>query len=258
VPAILRSLAGLGKSIAFTGDSMMFQTAVAFECEFLRDGYAIRQESEDKRETQNWRHGVYNVISWRVAVEGAEQDADVYHFAQYRYNRTSFRDFEEMLAKADVLVVNFGVHWLSREAADYRDAMRDLFDFLRPHVATHTIVWRETYAQHFDSEGGEFAASSERCVDVVYGEKERHMWRDVIVREVLEELDLPIAYLNETSSGSAEPGSVFWLPVHDYSRLHWKDVHKVHPATGMCEATHVCHAPRVWGGVWNMLARAII
>ena len=144
---------------------------------------------------------------------------------------------------------------------DYRRDMLKLFTFLKPHASTHKIVWRESFAQHFASEGGEYQKGAERCVPVEYGKKHGHMWRDVIVREIVEseEIDLPIIFLNETAGRKQPepgPGAIYWLPAADWTVKNWLGVHKT-SKEGVCEATHVCHAGGVWGHFWELLERVV-
>ena len=94
---------------------------------------------------------------------------------------------------------------------------------------------------------------------IKYGDKYPHMWRDMIVRETIEELGMQIIFLNETTRSTAEnSGGIFWLPVHDESRHNWVDLHKVHPTTGNCEATHVCQAPGLWGNMFGTLTNVML
>ena len=41
--------------MAFLGDSMMFQTAIGFECELLRNGWTIIEHSKEDRDKEKWR-----------------------------------------------------------------------------------------------------------------------------------------------------------------------------------------------------------
>lgn len=48
---VTSTLAALGsRSMAFLGDSMMFQTTVGFECEALSEGWAIVEHTDEPRE----------------------------------------------------------------------------------------------------------------------------------------------------------------------------------------------------------------
>lgn len=80
-----------------------------------------------------------------------------------------------------------------------------LYDSLRP-------------SQHHDNEGGEYKSAGNKvktknCVDVVYGDRFSHMWRDVIVRDVALGLGFDIVWLNETSNGAEKSERpLYWLP----------------------------------------------
>ena len=146
----------------------MYQQATAFECELLRQHYEIAHTSLKKREKRKWRIGIGSVNEWTVKVDEAE--AEVLYFLQYRYNDTSWKDMEEIMRRAKLVVINFGVHWLIKD--EYEASMRQLFEFLNEgnYLGTHQIVWRETFSQHFENEGGEWAKElklkSSPCVGV--------------------------------------------------------------------------------------------
>ena len=159
------------RTMSFMGDSMMFQTAVGFECEALGEGWAIGDHTEELRDKVRWRYGIGGIEGWEFK-RGA-QSRDVRHYAIYRFLE-NLVDVDEVLASSDVIVVNFGVHWM--QSSEYKRAMESLLAHLLPHSETHTIVWKESYSQHHDNEGGEYKSNgnptkTSDCVDVVYGDR---------------------------------------------------------------------------------------
>ena len=148
---------------------------------------------------------------------------------------------EEILSRADVVVMNFGIHRMDSPANEYR---RDMTTFLR----IYDLTCRLCDGSRLPSTSTRKAASTIRGESVVWVSSTATttltMWRDMIVRETIEEPSVQIIFLDETTRGTAEnSGEIFWLSVHDESRHNWVDLHKVHPNTGNCEATHVCQAP---------------
>ena len=156
-------------------------------------------------------------MEWQVSK--GDSSARFSHYAVYRFLQ-DFSDVDEALGNSDVLVLNFGVHWMENQ--EYLKDMKALFTHLLPHMTTHTIVWKETYAQHHDKEGGEYEkggdAKTKNCVDVVYGDRFSHMWRDNLVLGVAADLGIDVVMLNETAREEIGTPALYWLPAHDESR----------------------------------------
>ena len=84
---------------------------------------------------------------------------------KYTYTHTRARDrpYPDMSNVADaardtdVLVINTGLHYL--DAGLYRKVIRDMLETLLPFSKTKVLVWRETTAQHVNSDGGEWPPS---------------------------------------------------------------------------------------------------
>ncbi len=89
-----------------------------------------------------WRYGIGGVEEWEF--KRGDQTRSVRHYAIYRFNQTLV-DIDEALASSNVVVVNFGVHWM--DSREYREAISSLLAHLLPHASTHTIVWKESYTQ---------------------------------------------------------------------------------------------------------------
>jgi hypothetical protein len=173
---ILHYLDATSSTLAFAGDSLMAQFAVGFECEFLRRGFRILQQSNDDRELPKGQDGLEKVQEWVVGGESlSATGAKVLHFAQNRYDK-SWAGMVEILERADVVVMNFGLGWEGAPTAEYRDDMTALFEFLRRQAASggKTLVWRETFAQHPDSPQLSLTATSQ-CGEVEYSSKFPHM-----------------------------------------------------------------------------------
>lgn len=82
------------------------------------------------------------MLEWEF--KRGDQTRNVRHYAIYRFDETLV-DIDEALASSDVVVANFGVHWM--DSRGYREAISSLLEHLLPHASTHTIVWKESYAQ---------------------------------------------------------------------------------------------------------------
>lgn len=61
---------------------------------------------------------------------------------------------------ADVLVVNFGLHWLVHEKKEFVNEIRELVKVLKNFASQEgkVLIWRENSAQFHLSDGGEWPA----------------------------------------------------------------------------------------------------
>jgi hypothetical protein len=83
--------------------------------------------------------------------------------------------------------MNYGVHFHINEIPKYQHSIEILFKSLK-HVmqmenlaqaTVSTLIWRESFAQHFDREGGEYflegsKRTTENCADVRFGKEVHH------------------------------------------------------------------------------------
>ena len=64
--------------------------------------------------------------------------------------------------ETDVLVINTGLHYL--EAEPYINVTKKMLKTLLPFAQKKILIWRETTAQHVNSDGGEWPVSKFVCM----------------------------------------------------------------------------------------------
>ena len=66
----------------------------------------------------------------------------------------------EAAEATDVLVVNFGLHWLVDEKNNFEKEIKRLLEVLKAFASTpgKVLIWRESSAQFHLSDGGEWPA----------------------------------------------------------------------------------------------------
>ena len=191
------SIAGLlhalgNRTLAYAGDSVTAQIASATECAWLRSGRQAnagaregarfetvhRRVHERHKRTGNatypgleeklgWPYGASYIKERHVRGAPAAPAAPAAPratFLDYLMYRPypDMTELRELCARSDVLVVNWGVHYLYSARFgwyEYRDEMlavlRELQRCSRAHPAK-TVIWRETTAQHHHSFSGEY------------------------------------------------------------------------------------------------------
>lgn len=274
--AIFDSLLRNNWTLAITGDSIMRQMVHGLECEWLRSGeyetVSLRDEPRTKRGF--WRLGIGQVLEWKVGKKSNESRVDNHHqvvrirfYDQYRpYDDMS--EMEEIVTQNDIVLLNFGVHWMWYQVSQFETDMRRLWTFLRPYTSQRMLIWRETYPQFHKHDGGEFFSAGapkltddRRCDYPNYGPTMKHMWRDKRITTTLATLNISIDYVNQTAHSHHEmnPSLVYWLPVHDpmlglRPDMHPVDVNPNAIGNETCDATHMCHSPYIWTDTWQGLA----
>jgi hypothetical protein len=294
---ILHALASKNKTLTLTGDSVMYQQFVGMECEWLSRGYvssvtlgeAVDLKEEMKTLKLGWRYGVSQITQHVITVPNKNTNevnfARINFYFQYRPIPGEFKQFAQLMDSTDVAVINFGVHWLTaKDTKGYEREMGDLFDFLfkeKDYGKTKTIVWRETFAQHFNSTGGEYGVPrlGKQCepnidYNMAKTGENIHQVREIIIKKAIERStggDVGIVFLNETKSiddrkaaverereregVEGKTNTVLWLPATDVSAKTWGGLH---PQFGdKCEGTHYCHTKYIWMNLWKELAKGV-
>ena len=224
------------KTITFTGDSIMYQNVVAFECAWLARGWTtVFQERRSRKKHEGWRFGVGTIEEFRI--QKGPYRVNVRFFLQYR-PYSDGREWDEIL-QTDVLFLNFGVHWRNPSMAKaYRRAMSDVFSRLNQTI----VIWRETTAQHFDHDvHGDFSPGMNEipCVS----RSRLAGWRRKIITNV-SRFSVPTAPLDSCDS--------FFIPF-----LNQSDHYDLHLSAFSGCNTHFCHTPYFWEPVWQSLTRIL-
>lgn len=281
--------ASVGSRIAFIGDSVMKQVHSAFVCNLLRNATgAVREYTSKLISTEpvseSWRLGVKTKHVYNITLMDNHR-VSMNAFRVYRPDLESEAGVQEILdivQSNDVVLVNFGVHWLQREEVSYADTLRTLFQLLFKELLESTketvLIWRETHAEHFHSAGGEYPATynpvfnlsqeafknvSGTCrTQTLFTEDHGPMRRDKIAYRVAVETGFQVVLLNSsldtglpvnTTSPSLGVPVLYWFPLWQYTSDHAGSLQ----IFGRGCNTHICYTPIFWAPVIENLYNII-
>ena len=156
-------------TIALIGDSMHNQIYDGLSCELERRHYQINKTSIDLNPTKETsyiyrRYSQMEIINIRSPTWPPEQTSVTIQFHRVYMLPLVNNDMEALTAQADVVVLGFGLHYwydnttghIFKRQNQYIEAMKDLFQNVTNQGHVQLLVHRETSAQHFDADGGEF------------------------------------------------------------------------------------------------------
>jgi hypothetical protein len=253
--AVIELLAGRGgDGLSMTGDSLMYQFAVAAECDWLRSGCTQHEDHHlvkeiDHNRSIDFHYRPGDRLRWNVTC-GDLPPVHVQFQLQYR---PSVIEVGRLLSSTPrgVVLLNFGVHYLRPHRAMLKTELGVLFRLLKQwqerNVTHRTLVWRETFAQHVDSDGGEWDAPhlTEGCAtNVTFSDQAPRQWRDIQILEIARRARV-ITHV---------------LPGFNHTLSHPRN----HPGFGktgdsktkrqeQCEKSHFCHNPLFWAPLFENL-----
>jgi hypothetical protein len=158
--------------IVLLGDSMHFQVMDGLKCELERRNYHVVSHKMDHNPNKTNTHLFRRLLkTYAIQVRSNLWENSthptvvtiVYHM-MYLVPLIHPGTIATLTSRADVVVLGFGLHWLyqnmghplkTRDA--YVTAMADLFRDISRQDRVKLLVHRETSAQHFDADGGEFS-----------------------------------------------------------------------------------------------------
>jgi len=157
-------------TVAFLGDSMHAQVFDGLMCELERRNYNVTVDHVDRnpQKLKSYpyrRHSYSHVLHIQSTAWPEHQQVTLQYHMMYLLPLID-DSVLEMTAQADVVVLGFGLHWyysddsplvLLKRQSSYVSAMRDLFHNITNQGHVKLLVHRETSAQHFDADGGEFS-----------------------------------------------------------------------------------------------------
>jgi hypothetical protein len=156
-------------TIALIGDSMHNQIHDGLSCELERRNFLVNRTIIDHNPTRDptypyRRHALSEKLTIRSPAWSSSQESVTLHFHRIYLLPLINNAMEALTAEADVVVLGFGLHyWYSntthefKRMTDYINVMSDLFQNVTQQGHVKLMVHRETSAQHFDADGGEFA-----------------------------------------------------------------------------------------------------
>ncbi|CAJ1935031.1 unnamed protein product [Cylindrotheca closterium] len=250
--SIVETLMELNLTLSFVGDSLTRQSNAGLECELLRRGYMVRSKksSVTKREGCSWRDCIGEWMVFTVTNPTNMKTATFNHFGMYRPDPSNLDLKEIILPHSDIVIFDHGLHWKPKEQARFAEAMtRYLQGFQDANLTM--LAWRETSAQHIDSDGGHYGleAKSKNCVPI--HPDHQAGYRMPIMQQAAENAGLQWRSLAEPdfSAQDKETNEIVFLPFRDYT----VPLHYLHPN----ECTHYCHTPYLWLPLWRSLRIAL-
>ena len=254
-------------TLIFYGDSVTRQQINGLLCELQRRSYRVQSQTTQTNGQLSYQQTL-TVTSSSSSLSLHDQPVKILFFNQQHIPEPA--DLES-LPRGSVLVMNFGLHWAwgaRRERMSpsrYNDTMHRLFRGLALHAERfRLIIHRETSAQHFDSNAGEFfllsANSSQHCAvlrDVGRGDGDSNSsnslvgWRELVVKSAASNNGFRVVTTQSpTVDGHASASVLYVQPFFNFTR----QLHGFHPiGDGQQDCTHFCSSPYLWWPLWNSL-----
>jgi len=178
-------------------------------------------------------------------------------FFQYKPNVNQTENIRPIVGDGtpDVLFFNFGLHFHPWQISTYENRMFTVMNELTKHNIS-LLAFRETSAQHFNSNGGEYKGrNGSECVpvdtkDSLFG------WRDRAFSAGAKLSGFRVLVADPSSKNSlslvsrtAHDEEVVVVPFANFSA----EFHDLHPN----ECTHYCSTPHLWYPLWRSLRFAM-
>ena len=153
-------------SIALIGDSMHSQVAEGLGCELQRRNYIVNSKWNEHTvpEKGNYKnkHHSTKIMKVRSRTWSEEDVVTMKYHLIYKVPLLREGEFLALTKEADVVVLGFGLHWWYKGQGEgkekYSKDMAGLFRNITDQGHVKLLVHRETSAQHFDADGGEYSA----------------------------------------------------------------------------------------------------
>jgi hypothetical protein len=165
------------RRIAIVGDSVQTQLFTGLECELFRRGFNISdwkidawKELPPPPNRTAWKYGVKDQQCFNVTVPvwmsnfGSQRpQVEVCNFQHYR-PYLNMKQHKQIADTSDIMVIDYGLHFLTdqidssgaNEMVEYESSLNALLNMFKDAPDCH-LMYRETSAQHFDRDGGDFS-----------------------------------------------------------------------------------------------------
>ena len=143
-------LAARDKTVVFLGDSVMNQIFDGLLCGIQRRTGAVLRIVTYERGRKRWYYGA----GLRSVLKVDTTNTTLVLHREFRFHPSGLT-VKEACHGADILVVNFGLHWNNMQ--QYSKDMKTLAVFLKQHCSGTEIIYRGSTSQHFFSENGRFS-----------------------------------------------------------------------------------------------------
>lgn len=257
-------------TVAFFGDSMTNQVVQGLICELQRRTYRVQQTRIPGKQDV-----CKKCIKWTLLLHISSpawlpgQTVEMKFFFQYRYPFYYPEEELQVATSADVLILNLGLHWswngrmYETGRMHYRKSMSDFLGHIHQHGTQQLLVYRETSAQHFDADGGDWGlrtnASRKECVPIIQSlTTQATKWRESKVLKAAKKQGYRTMTMLWNNSESAESllnddattPTLVVLPWWDFTARH----HEMHPFQ---ECSHYCSSPFLYLPLWRGLRLAM-
>jgi len=256
-------------SIAFVGDSMQSQVVDGLSCELERRQYTVTSATtlHEQHEGDIYhRHSSTRELQIRSSLWDSSDTVSIKYHMIYRLPLDVNAGQLEAIFDADVVVLGFGLHWNygSNEQGLYIQAMGDLLTTIRQQQRVKLLVHRETSAQHFNADGGDFVLWGNsrtlgveevaKCTSFATDSKS-YFWREKAIRRAANHSGHAIVVAGpdmlkrrqDISTGISS--ELFVLPYYHYTANH----PQLHPQGQVGDCTHYCSSPFLYMPLWRSL-----
>lgn len=263
------------KRISIVGDSVQQQLFHGFECELRRRHFdvstaVIKTWPEIKEKLPGdrvgWKYGVKADICFNVTVPQwmnhnqhnqqlnqlhslSSPHVEICHFNHYR-PYPDMAQHMDIANSSDVMMINYGVHYLAddKTANEFEQSLESLLKVFDNSECL--LMYRETSAQHFDNDGGEWSdrfngndGDNIVCTPITGTVK----WRTRMFKEVAKNSGYSVVDSFHQPKVKKE---VVFLPFFDWSSklISLKDGQ---------DCTHFCYTPHMWYPMWRHVRIAL-
>lgn len=267
------------KRIAIAGDSVQRQLFHGFECELRRRNFEVSvpvdkswprpRENEDWNQS-GWKYGMRGQTCFNVTVPqwmNYSQHPQQYSLSPYveicMYDH--YRPYLDMIQhvaianQSDIMMINYGPHYLpgvKEFTIEFELSIKNLLHIMNSSECH--LMYRETAAQHFNSNGGEFEMRMHTGVNVscqaIRGPIMK--WRKDIFERIAEESGYSIIDViqpmraNTAKRVQDRKKEVAFIPFFDYTS-------KMLTLHDRVDCTHFCYTPHLWYPIWRHMRIAM-
>lgn len=239
------------------GDSLTGQMMNGFECTLWRRGYRVKTVQEDNGKEYSRK---YTISSPLLA-----NDVTLRLFVQYHIpHDLNTTEAPGNHPDVNAVMVAYGVHWSKYNKHkeifgpdSYASNLRRLFAHLHSLAANHKLklmIHRETFAQHFDGDGGDYWSARNDGHDLRKCVPLRPMtnnWREELVIDAAKKEGFSVV-TSPTAQKKSENDNKPLLEVLPFFEST-RPLHAYHPwlSNGERDCTHYCSVPALWWPFWR-------
>lgn len=268
-------LAARSKTVVFLGDSVMNQIFDGILCAIQRRTGAVLTLVRHERPRKKWFFGT----GTREVLKVDTTNTTVVLHREFRFHPSGLT-VKEVCVQADILVVNFGLHW--NNMREYSKDMKSLASFLKKYCVPRGVqlIFRGSTSQHFFSENGRFASSEavgqqiKKRLGPEYFKNYTDGGKRPFAAGCTKQLKLPNPSRDDIAMNSfrAQNFTVIDVSKHSFKQIQHIAATSVNPVIKLIplgkitqdlyefhynECTHFCSTPLIWQPIVHYLYKAI-